>query len=397
MSGAVRATAPSLADACDFIRGVTFDAADASEHPGIGKTAVLRAGNIQDTLELRENLIWVPDAIVSDEQRLRKNDIAICMSSGSPDVVGKTARVPVDVRASIGSFCGIIRPKHPEEALYLSFFFRSAAFRRHRDLSARGANIQNLRFSQLRSIKVSIPPDQARVAMRLEHADRVRRNRKYALQLTSSLLPAMFQRLFGDPASNRLGWPRRSFEAVAPSRLGKMLDARQQTGRHGRPYLRNENVQWDRFDLRSVSVMDFDAEDRKEFVLLPGDLLICEGGEPGRAAIWRSELPECYFQKALHRARVEPSLAVPEYLLYLLWALARNGGLADYVTSATIAHLTGEKLKEALIPVPPLPRQQEFVAAVRRVARLRRVQEEALRQAEHLTASLLYQAFRNSL
>ena len=116
-------------------------------------------------------------------------------------------------------------------------------------------------------------------------------------------------------------WSLIPFDDVAPSRLGKMLDGKKQTGKHARPYLRNENVQWGRFDLTDVSTMDFDEGDREEFALTPGDLIICEGGEPGRCAIWRGEIKECYFQKALHRARPVPSKAIPEYLLYLFWWL----------------------------------------------------------------------------
>lgn len=95
----------------------------------------------------------------------------------------------------------------------------------------------------------------------------------------------------------------------------------------------------------------------------------------------------------MHRAKPVLSKVTPEYLVHLLWSLARKGGLADYVTSATIAHLTGEKLKLMPISVPPLPFQQKFAALVDRVERLRAVQREALRQAEHLFASLLHSAF----
>jgi len=137
----------------------------------------------------------VPDAQVSDEQRLRQNDIAICMSSGSPEVVGNTARVPYNLRASIGSFCGIIRPKSPDEASYLSFFFRSAAFRKHRNAIARGANIQNLRFSQFEEIELEIPSEQQRIAQRLDQADRLRRTRRYGLELTDTFHAAAFLEL----------------------------------------------------------------------------------------------------------------------------------------------------------------------------------------------------------
>ena len=136
-----------LGEVCEFVRGVTFDRAVATTKPAIGMVPILRAGNIGSELDSQNDLIWVPEAFVADEQRLRRNDIAICMSSGSPDVVGKTARVPSNLSASVGSFCGIIRPRQQEHAAFLSFFFRSKVFTRYRGIIARGANIQNLRFS----------------------------------------------------------------------------------------------------------------------------------------------------------------------------------------------------------------------------------------------------------
>ena len=95
-------------------------------------------------------------AQVSDEQLLRRNDIAICMSSGSPEVVGKTARVPQPSRLR-RLVLWHHPPKATREASYLSFFFRSPGFAKHRDAIARGANIQNLRFSQFEEIEFEIP------------------------------------------------------------------------------------------------------------------------------------------------------------------------------------------------------------------------------------------------
>jgi type I restriction enzyme, S subunit len=176
-----------------------------------------------------------------------------------------------------------------------------------------------------------------------------------------------------------------------------MLDAKQQTGQHRRPYLRNANVQWFHFDLRDVYEMDFDAEDRAELRLNPGDLLICEGGEPGRAAVWRGEFAECYCQKASHRARPDLTRATPEYLAWLLHFLAERGTFSDGLSSATIAHLTGEKLKALRIPLPPLALQQDFSARMTRIESLSFVQQRSLSQLDALFASLQHRAFRGEL
>jgi type I restriction enzyme S subunit len=142
--------------------------------------------------------------------------------------------------------------------------------------------------------------------------------------------------------------------------------------------------------------MDFDDGDREILRLRPNDLLICEGGEPGRAAVWRGELEECYFQKALHRARPDPNLANAEYLSWLLWFLAQRGTLSG-VTSATIAHLTGEKL--AVLPtfLPPLSIQHEFTERVTAVEDVRRAHHASLAELDALFVSLQHRAFRGEL
>ena len=101
---------------------------------------------------------------------------------------------------------------------------------------------------------------------------------------------------------------------VACIQLGKMLSPKVKTGKESYPYLRNQNVQWGRFDLVDLAVMDFNARDREKFELQYGDLLICEGGEPGRCAVWRGEIKNCYYQKAIHRVRPKPGAADPDFL-----------------------------------------------------------------------------------
>jgi type I restriction enzyme, S subunit len=109
------------------------------------------------------------------------------------------------------------------------------------------------------------------------------------------------------------------------------------------------------FKVDELRTMDFNEGDRREFALHDGDLLICEGGEVGRTAIWRDQMKNVYFQKALHRVRLHAAVAVPECIQYFMWFMANNGGFKDFTTSATIAHLTGVKLKNLPTSVPPLP------------------------------------------
>lgn len=153
--------------------------------------------------------------------------------------------------------------------------------------------------------------------------------------------------------------------AIADIQLGKMLSPGSKQAVISFPYLRNQNIQWDRVDLSDIATMGFDGEERDKFLLRPGDLLVCEGGEPGRAAVWHGELTECFYQKALHRVRPRTGFDA-EYLMFALWYLSDKGEFADLNSRTTIAHLPLVRLKALQVPVRSHPEQLALVDIVRR-------------------------------
>ena len=99
-------------------------------------------------------------------------------------------------------------------------------------------------------------------------------------------------------------WRVSSVGAEFKVQLGKMLDAAKNVG-IPKPYIGNRSVQWGRIDLDGLGTVPMATADLQRFRLRRGDLLVCEGGEIGRAAIWEEPIPECYYQKALHRLRTK--------------------------------------------------------------------------------------------
>jgi type I restriction enzyme, S subunit len=158
------------------------------------------------------------------------------------------------------------------------------------------------------------------------------------------------------------GWQWVRFNMVANTRLGKMLDQAKNKGSY-RPYLRNTNVQWFAFELDDLKEMRFEEHELDEYRVITGDLVICEGGEPGRCAIWESQHGDMFIQKALHRAR--PWTGISPYFLQLCFRVdASNGHLDQFFTGATIKHFSGEKLAIYSIPLPPSAEQHRIVAKV---------------------------------
>ena len=143
--------------------------------------------------------------------------------------------------------------------------------------------------------------------------------------------------------------------------LGKMLDSKRITGNHSLPYLRNVDVQWDRINTKDLPTMDIPPDEYERYTVQQGDLLVCEGGEVGRCALWSDELPVCGFQKALHRLRPRKAgQDVPRFLHYALRAAMKGDAFNDGPLS-TIAHLTGDKLRAHRFPFPPVAEQKALV------------------------------------
>ncbi|MBD3237904.1 MAG: hypothetical protein GF330_14490 [Candidatus Eisenbacteria bacterium] len=153
--------------------------------------------------------------------------------------------------------------------------------------------------------------------------------------------------------------------------LGKMLDAKRVSGAHPGRYVRNVDVQWDRVNTRNLPQMDFAPSERQRYSLRHGDLLVCEGGEVGRTAVWRGEAEECFYQKAIHRVRPRSGADMPRFLFYVMYATAKRGVFAAGGNPNTIDHLTAVQLRHYRFAFPPGDEQKEVAAFLdRETARL---------------------------
>jgi len=141
--------------------------------------------------------------------------------------------------------------------------------------------------------------------------------------------------------------------------LGKMLDSEKNTG-VPKPYLGNSSVQWGRIDFDPAKLIKLTNDDLQKYKLRLGDLLVCEGGEVGRAAIWERH-DECYYQKALHRLRPKNGYNT-RFMLNILSRFAERGLLKNFVTQTSIAHLPKDKFEQLPIPLPSSPKEQETIA-----------------------------------
>lgn len=361
---------------CDFVNGKAFNAND-WEESGV---PIIRIQNLNDESK-PFNYCIKP---VEEKYKVKNGDLLFSWS-GTP---GTSFGAFVWVRGDAYLNQHIFNVKTDSEVVDKRFLYHSlnASIHLMIDQAHGGVGLQHITKKKLEDIEINLPPleEQKRIAAILDKAESLRRKRAQAIALADDFLRATFLDLFGDPVTNPKGWPVKAFDEVCTSRLGKMLDKGKQGNSNFRPYLRNANVRWFDFELSDVYEMDFSEKDRETFRLTPGDILICEGGEPGRAAIWKGQIEEMYYQKALHRARPKPDVAKGEYIVWLFYMLSKANGFDDHVTSATIAHLTGEKLKAMNVMLPPLTLQEEFNSIASKVSKIVDKQSQALECIKNL-------------
>ena len=154
-------------------------------------------------------------------------------------------------------------------------------------------------------------------------------------------------------------WKWVRLNEVATSGLGKTLNKATDSGETCR-YLCSINVYWDGIKLDTVKEAPFTEADREKYLLQKGDLLICEGGEAGRCAIWNSD-EEMYYQNALHRVRFYGDISV-EYFRAIFELYKGTGIIKKHCKGETIQHLVQAELYSILFPLPPLAEQKRIVA-----------------------------------
>jgi len=194
-------------------------------------------------------------------------------------------------------------------------------------------------------------------------------------------------------------WPVQRFDSLFAVQQGKQVSKTNRIGENQRPFLRTKNVFWGKLDLSDLDEMHFTDAEEKRLTLHPGDLLVCEGGDIGRTAIWNDALPRCYYQNHLHRARLrDKGCADSQFALYWLWYGFEIGSVyfgRGNVT--TIPNLSQSKLCELPLPVPPLSEQRNIAGVLGVVQRAMEQQARLLALTAELKKTLLHKLFTEGL
>lgn len=197
-------------------------------------------------------------------------------------------------------------------------------------------------------------------------------------------------------------WLWVTLETVASIQLGKMLSPKAyDIGLIQLPYLRNENVRWGSIDYDDVKKMGFADRELEKYRLEAGDLLVCEGGEAGRCAIYKADMGRYMYQKALHRVRAFNDGINLKFIQFCMQHYVASKIVIPKPSETTIQHLPLEKMQVLSFPLPPLAEQEQIVAEVERrlsiIAQSEATIEASLKRAERTRQSILEKAFSGRL
>ncbi|KQT07006.1 restriction endonuclease subunit S [Rhizobium sp. Leaf386] len=265
-----------------------------------------------------------------------------------------------------------------------------------------GAGLVHIKKSELVKFDAAMPPlnEQRRMAEILSSVDEAIAATRAVIEQTRKVKQGVLERMLTKGIGHTRfkqtevgeipeGWEVDLVENNFLVQLGKMLSKAAKSGSEPSPYLRNANVQWGRIDTDDVLSMDFSKSEKEKFRLKAGDLLVCEGGEVGRSAIWNGDR-EMYFQKALHRLREKSGAVTNQFLYFYLQFFFHSEKLSGGIIGKnSIPHFTREKFLKLNIPVPTVREQSQIVQTLLQFEAAVEQNEQALQRLQDTKSALM--------
>jgi type I restriction enzyme S subunit len=391
-------TISKLGDLIEVQNGYAFSSKDYSKSGHF----VMRIGNVQNgyiTLD-DPKFVNLPADGSLHRFELCKDDILVSLT-GNVGRIGviKQDQLPSVLNQRVAKIT--VRKDSQASREFLLLFLFSDLFRGELTGAGHGAAQQNVSTKDIVEIQVPVPPlaKQQRIVGILDKAfsgiATAKANAEKNLQNARAIFESYLQSVFSKRGD---GWVEKKVSEISKHSLGKMLDKAKNKG-EPKPYLRNVNVRWFTFDLSELLDMRFLSDEAAKYTAVKGDVLVCEGGYPGRAAIWDEDYP-IYLQKALHRVRFhEPEHN--KWFVYFLYSQDRSGDLRQHFTGTGIQHFTGEVLDCYMLPLAPLSDLRRLIAvfdALREKTQyLESIYQQKLAALDELKKSLLQKAFKGDL
>ena len=390
-----------LGDYISIIHGVSYSPKDVSDEENSDYLPILRANNIQNGKIVFDDLKYVLKSKIKDVQLLKSGDIVVCSSSGSKELVGKSARVDNDYRCSFGAFCKLVRISKGINSAYLGHYFSSPIYRRIISESSHGANINNLRNEHIENLQIPLPSleEQKRIAAALDKMSSVIAKRKRQIELLDEAAKSLFVEMFGDPVENPMGWDVVELKKLS-TKIGSGSTPKggsQSYVESGISLIRSLNVYNNRFKIKDLAhITPEQAKKLDNVTLQKNDVLInITGASVARSCIVPDDVLPARVNQHVSIIRCIPSVLNPIYLNYfltdgnyqhILLSVGEDGG-------ATREAITKSQLEALGISLPPIDLQNLFAARIEALEAERASCERGLKQMETAFAAMMQEYF----
>lgn len=408
----------TLADVVKIVRGVSYKKEQSSNEPLENYLPILRANNIKDEHLNFDELVYVQSELIKAEQKIKKNDVLVAMSSGSKLVVGKTARVEQNIEMGFGAFCAILRPNTDIEPKLVSQFTQSAYYRSEISRLSAGGTINNLKPAYFKEIIFPLPPleTQQKLAKKFTALLSQVAEIKQRLEKIPALLKTYRQSVLARAVNGELSakWREEngvSLESWAISTL-KNLTTKIGSGStpkgaeylpEGVPFIRSLNIytHFIKFDDLAF-INDEQAQKLKNVVIEQGDLLLnITGASIGRVNIAPKEFIGGRVNQHVAIIRSKLDKIRPHFLHIFFASPKIQKWINDENYGSTRQALTKGMLEELKIAVPSLEEQNYITQAVEKhlnFANQLEVQvNAALERVNLMTQAILAKGFRGEL
>ncbi len=289
-----------------------------------------------------------------------------------------------------------LRPRRGVDRDFLAYLLRRRETVAFVMSSVTGSRMPRADMNALMSMRVPLPPleEQRRIVDVLNRAARIEALRRRAAERLREFVPALFVRMFGDPAQNPMRWPQRRMDDVCDVQGGLQVTKKRGGRPIEAPYLRVANVLRDRLVLDEIKLIRLTEAEIRRTRLQQGDLLIVEGhgnaAEIGRVAVWDGQIRTCVHQNHLIRARPDRSLLEPGFAAaYLNSSSGRQHLLRRAKTTSGLNTITTSDVKGCAVLLPPVGLQRRFSRIIARTRAALHAADTSARASQHLSASLL--------
>ena len=367
-----------------------------------GEQACIRYGELYTRYgEIIETVFSRTKIPTSELFLSRKNDV-IVPSSGETKIDIATASCVMLDGVALGSDLNVIRSSL--NGPFLSYCL-NGPHKLDNAKVAQGDAVVHLYPSQLGQLGIAVPSltEQQKIAECLTTLDEVIAAHSQKLDALKTHKKGLMQQLF--PREGEIlprlrfpefqaapEWEKVALGEIAEIKLGKMLDGQKHISGKLLPYLNNLSLRWNEVNTSNLPEMYFNDHELDRFGLRTGDVVVCEGGEPGRAAVWDGRLPYLKFQKAIHRVRFNVPFE-PRLLVLYLEAIAGTTQFEMLFTGGGIKHLTRETFAQLKIPLASHDEQQRIANCLTSLDALITAQAQTLEALKTHKKGLMQQLF----